>query len=94
MRVRIILAVLFVFLCVVDNIFTYEITRWPIYQEVGPVAVLMLLVPYGLWIQKIAVCLALYYFREKITNEFLCILNIAMMLVVCSNGYLYCRIMF
>ena len=86
MSARIVLSVLFVFLCVIDNIFTYEITKWPIYQEIGPVAIFMLLVPYGLWVQKIAVCAALYYFREKITNEFLCILDIAMMLVVCNNG--------
>ena len=91
---RLALAIFFVLLCVLDNIFTYEITRWPIYQEIGPVAVLMLSVPYGLWIQKIAVCSALYYFREKISNQFLSILNAAMLLIVCNNGYLYYRIMF
>ena len=94
MPTRIILAICFVLLCVLDNIFTYEITKWPIYQEVGPVAVLMLSVPYGLWIQKMAVCSALYYFREKISNQFLCVLNTAMLLIVCNNGYLYCRIIF
>ncbi len=94
MPTRIILAIFFVTLCVLDNIFTYEITRWPIYQEVGPVAVLMLSIPYGLWIQKIAVCSALYYFREKISNQFLCVLNAVMLLIVCNNGYLYCKVIF
>ncbi len=91
---RLALAILFVALCVLDNIFTYEVTRWPLYQEVGPVAVFMLSIPYGLWIQKISVCLALYYFRERISNQFLCILTIAMLLIVCNNGYLYCRVIF
>ena len=91
---RLALAILFVVLCVLDNIFTYEVTRWPLYQEVGPVAVFMLSIPYGLWIQKISVCLALYYFRDRISNQFLCILTIAMLLIVCNNGYLYCRVIF
>ncbi len=51
-RYRLVLAIIFVLLCILDNIFTYEITRWPIYQEVGPVAILMLSIPYGLWVQK------------------------------------------
>ncbi len=91
---RLALAILFVILCVLDNIFTYEVTRWPLYQEVWPVAVFMLSIPYGLWIQKVGVCLALYYFRERISNQFLCILTIAMLLIVCNNGYLYCRVIF
>ena len=91
---KIVLAILFTILCILDNIFTYEITRWPIYQEIGPVSVLMLSIPYGLWIQKISVCYALYYFREKISNQFLCILSAAMFLIVCNNGYLYCIIIF
>ena len=91
---RLALAILFVVLCVLDNIFTYEVTRWPLYKEVGPVAVFMLSIPYGLWIQKISVCLALYYFRDRISNQFLCILTIAMLLIVCNNGYLYCRVIF
>jgi len=93
-RYRLVLAIIFVLLCILDNIFTYEITRWPIYQEVGPVAILMLSIPYGLWVQKIGVCLALYFFRKKISNQFLCILNAAMMVIVCNNGYLYYRIIF
>ena len=52
---KVVLAILFALLCILDNIFTYEITRWPIYQEVGPVALLMLSIPYGLWIQKAVV---------------------------------------
>ncbi len=93
-RYRLALAIIFVLLCIVDNIFTYEVTRWPLYQEIAPVAVLMLSIPYGLWIQKFCVCLGLYYFREKISNQFLCVLNAAMLFIVCNNGYLYCRVIF
>ena len=93
-RYRLALAIIFVLLCILDNIFTYEVTRWPLYQEIGPVAVLMLSIPYGLWIQKFCVCLGLYYFREKISNQFLCVLNAAMLVIVCNNGYLYCRVIF
>ena len=80
-RYRLALAIIFVLLCILDNIFTYEVTRWPLYQEIGPVAVLMLSIPYGLWIQKFCVCLGLYYFRDKISNQFLCVLNAATYIV-------------
>ena len=89
-----ILVILFILLCVLDNIFTYEVTRWPIYQEIGPLAVFMLSIPHGLWIQKIAVCSALYCFRDQISNQFLFVLTLAMFLIVCNNGYLYCKVIF
>ena len=91
---KIVLAILFTILCILDNIFTYEITRWPIYQEIGPVAVLMLSIPYGLWIQKTVVCLGLFCFRSKISNQFLGVLTFLMFLIVCNNGYYYCKILF
>ena len=91
---RLALAIFLVVLCVLDNVFTYEITRWPLYQEVGPLAILMLSIPYGLWIQKLAICSVLYYFREKISNEFLFILSLIMLFVVCNNGYYYCKVIF
>tara|TARA_R110001592_G_scaffold9321_3_gene49643 strand:+ start:1689 stop:1991 length:303 start_codon:yes stop_codon:yes gene_type:complete len=91
---KVVLAILFALLCILDNIFTYEITRWPIYQEVGPVALLMLSIPYGLWIQKAVVCLMLLYFRSKISNTFLGVITLLMFLIVCNNGYYYCRVLF
>ena len=35
---RLALAISFVLLCVLDNIFTYKITKFPHFQELGPVA--------------------------------------------------------
>jgi len=91
---RLALAIFFVLLCVLDNIFTYEVTRWPIYQEVAPLAILMLSIPYGLWIQKFVVCSLMYCFREKISSQFLIVLSAIMLLIVCNNGYLYCKVIF
>ena len=91
---RLALAIFFVLLCVLDNIFTYEVTRWPIYQEVAPLAILMLSIPYGLWIQKFVVCSLMYFFRKKISNQFLIVLSVIMLLIVCNNGYLYCKVIF
>jgi hypothetical protein len=91
---RLALAIFFVLLCVLDNIFTYEVTRWPIYQEVAPLAIFMLSIPYGLWIQKFVVCSLMYCFRKKISNQFLIVLSAIMLLIVCNNGYLYCKVIF
>ena len=91
---RLVLAISFVVLCVLDNIFTYEIIKYPFFKEIAPVGMLMVSIPFGLWIQKFCVCLGLYYFREKISNQFLCVLNAAMLFIVCNNGYLYCRVIF
>ena len=86
---RLALAISFVLLCVLDNIFTYEITKFPHFQELGPVAFVFLDIPYGLWIQKFCVCLGLYYFRDKIKNRFLWAINFGMLLIVLNNGYWY-----
>ena len=89
MPTRIILAICFVLLCVLDNIFTYEIIKYPFFREIAPVGMLMVSIPFGLWIQKFCVCLGLYYFRDKIKNRFLWAIDLGMLLVVLNNGYWY-----
>ena len=91
---RLVLAISFVVLCVLDNIFTYEIIKYPFFKEIAPVGMLMVSIPFGLWIQKFCVCLGLYYFRDKIKNRFLWAINLGLLLVVLNNGYWYYEVMF
>ena len=91
---RIALSVFFVLLCILDNIFTYEIIKCPFFKEVAPVSMLMVSIPFGLWIQKFCVCLCLYCFRDKIKNRFLWAMNLGMLFVVLNNGYWYYEVMF
>jgi hypothetical protein len=91
---RLALAILFVVLCILDNIFTYEITKFPHFQELGPIALFFLNIPYGLWIQKLCVCLGLYYFRDRVTDIVLRAINFGMLLIVLNNGYWYYEVMF
>ena len=86
---RLALTICFVLLCILDNIFTYEITKYPFFKEIAPVGTFMISIPFGLWIQKFCVCLGLYCFRDKIKNRFLWAINLGMLVVVLNNGYWY-----
>ena len=74
-------------LCILDNLFTYYLIQWPIYQEVGPLSELALKVPFGLWIQKFIVLGLMVIFRKNISVTFLIIITLLMIVVVVNNGF-------
>jgi len=76
-------------LCVLDNILTYHLLQWPIYQEVGPLSVLALEIPYGLWFLKAGILFVMSLSWKYMTVQFLNVITLLMFIVVCWNLHLY-----
>ena len=75
-------------LCIIDNLITQELLRWPIYMEGNPLAVLAMKIPYGLWILKGITLGLMIIFFKRVSTSVIATLTTAMFLVVCWNTYL------
>jgi hypothetical protein len=75
-------------LCIIDNLITQELLKWPIYMEGNPLAALAMSIPYGLWILKGVTLGLMIIFFNRISVSMMSIIVVLMFFVVSWNTYL------